>query len=203
MPIETDQLWNLAKHNQQQQPDATTIKILKTHNIWRSTPHDKLTANRIRRQYRSRQHKNNHVRRTDKLPTIINVNARSLTLDTRDIGSRNNTSKVAILNQILLDGAIDIACITETWLNDTKKSLIISSLDNNYHIISNERTDRTGGGTMIMLNKNYSNNFEHVQTTKTNTNSNAEITLVKLRPKRLPRGYASCIVATVYHQTTQ
>ncbi len=56
---------------------------------------------------------------------------------------------------------------------------------------------KIGGGTMILINKNYTTNIQHI-TTKKIVNSEAEISLVKIKPNRLPRGYSSCYVACIY-----
>ena len=174
--------------------NTQTIEVLKKYKIWQRTPLEKITRIRERRRFRDKR----PIKYADRLPKITNLNARSLTIDTKNIGSRLNTNKVEMINQLLQDGEIDIACITETWLNESKKALITSMLDKNYHIFSNERVDKRAGGTMIMINKTYSEHCVHVTTTKMNPLSHTEITLVKMRPKRLPRGYGSLIVASIY-----
>lgn len=50
---------------------------------------------------------------------------------------------------------------------------------------------------MILINKQYATQIQHINTTKT-ANSNTEITIAKIRPKRLPRGYGSCYVVCAY-----
>ena len=88
-------------------------------------------------------------------------------------------------------------CISETWLSNQNKDAIKQQLSNNYTTLSNERDTKNGGGTMILINKNYTTNIQHI-TTKKIENSEAEISLVKIKPNRLPRGYSSCYVACIY-----
>ena len=88
-------------------------------------------------------------------------------------------------------------CISETWLSNQNKDAIKQQLSNNYTTLSNERDTKIGGGTMILINKDYTTNIQHI-TTKKIENSEAEISLVKIKPNRIPRGYSSCYVACIY-----
>ena len=108
----------------QQLPDNATIKILKAHKIWH-TDHDKRTDRQIRRKYQAIMSKSKSTTevksKCTKLPKIVNVNARSLKIDTRQIDALKNNNKVETLNALLQDGTIDLVCITESWLNENKK----------------------------------------------------------------------------------
>jgi hypothetical protein len=86
-------------------------------------------------------------------------------------------------------------CISETWLSNQNKDTIKQQLSNTS--ISNERDTKNGGGTMILINKEYTTSIQHI-TTKKIENSEAEISLAKIKPNRLPRGYSFCYVACIY-----
>ena len=121
MPYSISQLHNInINPTLQQLPDNVTIKTLKAHKIWHSTDHDKRIARQIRRKYQAKKSKSKTTTEVKskciKLPKIVNVNARSLNIDTRQIDALKNNNKVETLNALLQDGTIDLVCITETWL---------------------------------------------------------------------------------------
>jgi hypothetical protein len=59
------------------------------------------------------------------------------------------------------------------------------------------KLQKNGGGTMILINKEYTTSIQHI-TTKKIEKSEAEISLVKIKPNKLPRGYSFCYVACIY-----
>ncbi|XP_065643027.1 uncharacterized protein LOC136074618 [Hydra vulgaris] len=116
---------------------------------------------------------------------------------------RSLCNKIEIFNQFLIDTNIDIACLTETWLNPSGKQIILSQINNNYTCISTERQDRMGGGTAIFINKKYSDKIEKIKlTTDYSFNlvpkQEIELTIARVYPKLLPRGYSSCLVICAY-----
>jgi hypothetical protein len=76
------------------------------------------------------------------------------------------SNKIDIINQFLDDSKVDIMCISETWLSNQNKDAIKQHLSNNYTTLSNERDTKNGGGTMILINKDYTTNIQHITTKK-------------------------------------
>jgi exonuclease III len=116
---------------------------------------------------------------------------------------RSLCNKVETLNQFLTDTNIDIACLTETWLSPYGKQIILSQINSNYTYISTERQDRIGGGTIILINKNYSNKTEEIKITfdslpNSLPKQEVELTIARAYPKQLPRGYSSCLIICAY-----
>ena len=82
---------------------------------------------------------------TDKLPSILTKNTRSV------------CDKIDDLNQLLEDTKVYIAFITESWLNNKNSTLIKNAIDSNYNKLSTARkTGNKGGGTLILIRKEYS-----------------------------------------------
>ena len=131
------------------------------------------------------------------LPTIISTNTRSI------------CNKTDLANQLIDDANPDIGFFNETWIKDANKNLILNQLNPiNYNIASSERQTSRGGGTLIMIRKNYAPNIKqlpiHFGRTPTDTDiendqlGDIEATAVKIKPDRLPRGYSSIIAVSVY-----
>ena len=78
---------------------------------------------------------------TDRLPTLLVTNSRSLWTKAED------------LNSYITDSKVDIACITETWIKPETRSVVLRRLNDDYHKFSVERLNRKGGGTLIMVKK--------------------------------------------------
>ena len=66
--------------------------------------------------------------RNRKLPTFLLSNIQSL-------GSCQNTDKTTELEAVLINNYIDVACLTETWLNDITKDQISFNNYTNFHLI--------------------------------------------------------------------
>ena len=168
--------------NQQRQSDLninTTI-TLKSLNIYHDTWRVKKRTRYMRyREYRRKKHLCTH------LPTIGNANARSI------------VNKIDELNQFLDDSKLDIMCITETWLNNYNKHDTITKINKKYNAISTERHNKQGGGTLILTKKTYAAETKVLEINKTEQ-LEAEISLIKLRPYKLPRGYSTCYIACIY-----
>ena len=123
----------------------TTLNIIQRHKLTTRTWKEK-KAKIQQRQKKRRQNK----ARTTHLPTIANANTRSI---------RN---KLETLNQFLDDTDIDLLFLTETWLNQSNKNVTQAQISNKYHIISNERTTKKGGGTMIAINSSYATDIKQI-----------------------------------------
>ena len=114
--------------------------------------------------------------------------------------------KCCEVNQLLDDESPDIFCATETWIKPANKAVVYSQLDTvKYNVFSTERIDKEGGGTMIMVNKNYATKQTPLTPGAITYPSwvkdkidRVEVTMVQLHPRRLPRGYSCVIVVCFY-----
>ena len=125
---------------------------------------------------------------TDKLPSILTTNTRSV------------CNKIDDLNQLLEDTKVDIAFITETWLNNKNSTIIKNSIDKNYNKLSTIRkTGSKGGGTMILIRKEYSvkcipiekEDASNTELTISNQDASLpkiEVKIARAFPTKLPRG---------------
>jgi hypothetical protein len=111
------------------------------------------------------------------------------------------------VNQLLDDAKPDLAFITETWLTEQNKTIKLSQINPEYQIASSERTNKKGGGTLILIKESFSNNIKLIPTpvykpppwlADEKENGKVEITITKIKPKRLPREYSSIIAICVY-----
>ena len=122
------------------------------------------------------------------LPIVTTANLRSI----------NN--KQSELLQFLEDSRTDVACLTETWIDERNINPICPEITDKFLVFNNPRRGKLGGGTMIVIRKGYANDCVEI---KSNNNqqdggSNLETTTIRFRPHRLPRGYVSCLVSSVY-----
>ena len=119
------------------------------------------------------------------LPTIININARSL-----------NAEKVDELQVIVDDYDIDVACITETWsreyMDDTNLALEVFCLERK------DRDHRRGGGVACYIR----NDIEYNRLRELEDDM-LEVLWIKVMPRRLPRKFSCILVGCLYytHQT--
>ena len=134
---------------------------------------------------------------TNRLPTIVVTNTRSV------------CNKVDLLNQFLDDSLPDIACITETWMTSSNKDVVLSQISNKYRAISDERCNESrAGGTLVLVKKSYSSKVQTILPTAL-CSSNVffcdpaplELSIVRAYPKRLPRGFSSCLIVCAYIPT--
>jgi len=163
--------------------DSHTINIIHGNKLSKRTwkgKQQKLKQRRLRMKEKQK--------RCKQLPTIANINARSI------------KTKTEILNQYLDDSQLDIVCITETWMTTENLKITEQQFHNNYTAVSNVRDTKRGGGTTILINKKYSSHVKQINIDKNldDENNQIEITMAKIRPARLPRGYSSCFIACVY-----
>ena len=121
-----------------------------------------------------------------KLPSFLLSNIQSF-------GNCQNTDKTTELEAVLNHNNIDVAVLTETWLNDNTKDQI--SLNNyiNFHLIRNNVLRSSGGVSIIVKND--------IPVTRLNINvpDHIECLWVSLRPKWLPRKISNIVVAGVYY----
>ena len=141
-------------------------------------PHEKVAKKRERCRRRRRTNKTN-------LPIVTTTNLRSM-----------NNNKQEELLQFLIDSRTDIACLTETWINEDNQHPIINEILELFHVINRPRTGKTAGGTLIAISKEYASTFEEIVATNTQQDgsNSLEVTTVRINPKRLIRGYSTCVV---------
>ena len=120
------------------------------------------------------------------LPTIININARSL-----------NAEKVDELQVIVDDYDIDVVCITETWfreyMDDTSLAL------EGFCLERKDRDHRRGGGVACYSIRN---DIEYNRLLEFEDDM-LEVLWIKVMPRRLPRKFSCILVGCLYytHQT--
>ena len=121
-----------------------------------------------------------------KLPVFLLSNIQSF-------GNSENTDKTTEIEAILDHNAIDVACFTETWLNENTKDQI--SLNNyvNFHSIRKDVL-RSSGGISILVNENIPAKLLDIKIPE-----HLETIWVSLRPKWLPRSISNIVVAGVYY----
>jgi hypothetical protein len=197
MPIDTNTLKQIGEHvsnnPEAYQIDQRTINRIHRHKLSRRSWKGKTT--KLKEQRAKRRQKNKKPEVCRHLPSIVNMNLRSV---------NNKTSQLKAFQD---DGDHNIICVTETWLTASNKQATLNDLSHKYTAFSNERKhDRRGGGTMVLVNKDYATNVTHLGNTNTeaaaddddNCDVEIEMTLVKMRPSRLPRGFSALYVACVY-----
>jgi hypothetical protein len=118
--------------------------------------------------------------RITKLPNVFLSNVRAI------------CNKVDDLDLVLKMNEIDLAGITETWLN----SNILDSCVNiqGYNIVRNDRTEKRGGGVCVFVKSSIP-----FVTLPNLGCPNHECLWVKLRPYRLPREISCIIVCVLYN----
>ena len=86
----------------------------------------------------------------------------------------------------------DLACITETWLNDciSDTSLRIPGYD---FVYKNRNLACHGGVGVYIRNTMFYKRLDHLQ------HSDYEVLWVYIRPNRLPRGSSCLVLGVVYH----
>ena len=97
------------------------------------------------------------------------------------------------------------AFICETWLRPHTRDMLSPEL---YYSVSSERLDQTGGGTMILIRKDYAaivkgllpEEITHPiwSTEKKPQEGKLELSIAEFHPTRLPRGFSSCLVFCAY-----
>ena len=141
-------------------------------------------------------HRSTRKRRTTKiqhLPTVMNLNCRSICYKRDE------------LTQLLDDSKADIVVLTETWLTRDNELIITNDIRSNnpdYEVISARRTksgiDRSG--VMILVNKQFSPSSTVISTTTTDDDSSGllEALVIQTHQTRRSREFTSCLVAGVH-----
>lgn len=113
-------------------------------------------------------------------PTFLNSNLRSL------------VNKIDELVDVLNSNAVDIACITETWLSDNVPTSVCNI--DGYCMERIDRQERSGGGVAcyIRTDLSYTRN-------KDLEKAELECMWISARPKSLPREISQVLVGVVYH----
>ena len=121
-----------------------------------------------------------------KLPLFLLSNIQSF-------GSSENTDKTTEIEVILNLNNIDIACLTETWLNVTTLDKVSINNYNNFHLVR-KNTQRSSGGVSILVKDNIPANRVDIKVP-----DHIETLWVNIRPKWLPRSISNIVVAGVYY----
>ena len=136
--------------------------------------------------------KNSH-RQTSSTPNDSRALPTFLLTNIQSFGNSGKTDKITEVEAILGVNNVDVACFTETWLNqDTKEQF---SLNNyiSFHLVR-RHTVRVSGGVTISVKM-------HIPATKLDINvpEHIECLWISLRPKWLPRAISNIIVAGIYY----
>ena len=100
--------------------------------------------------------------------------------------------KMTEVSEFILRNQVSLAFITETWL---KSSVCDSVIDiPGYSILRKDRSNESHGGICLYLKDANYNRLDDLSCC-----NDHEVLWVKLRPKRLPRGFSSLIAGVVYH----
>merc|ERR1712240_558594 len=120
------------------------------------------------------------------LPVFLLTNIQSF-------GNSGKTDKSTEIEAVLEVNNIDIACFTETWLNEETKDQVSINNYVNFHLVR-RNTARVSGGVSILV-KN------HIPTSKLEINvpEHIECLWITARPKWLPRAISNIVVAGIYY----
>ena len=102
-------------------------------------------------------------------------------------------SKMSKVSEFVLRNKVRLAFITETWL----QSFIAASIIDipGYSVLRRDRSSDHHGGVCHYINAE----IRYKRLEALSCCRDHEVLWVQLRPKRLPRGFSSLIVAVVYH----
>ena len=100
--------------------------------------------------------------------------------------------KTCEVSEFVLRNKVSLAFITETWL----KSFVSDSVIDipGYSVLRRDRSSNGHGGTCLYLKDASYKRLDELSCCQEH-----EVSWVKLRPKRLPRGFSSLIAGVVYH----
>ena len=121
-----------------------------------------------------------------KLPSFLLSNIQSF-------GNSYKTDKTTEIEAILDQNDIDIACFTETWLNENTKDQILLNNYVNFHSVR-KNVLRSSGGTSILVKNNIPANVIDIKVPE-----HIETLWVNIRPKWLPRSISNIVVVSVYY----
>jgi hypothetical protein len=171
-------------------PDQKVMNKLMYHHITRRTWAEKTAKKALRAKRRVRCSKKPEL--TKNLPSIINLNSRSI------------CNKQEDLMQLLQDNKTDIVVITETWINSENEKIQLAAVEANnpeYTVFSEKRNRSDaakGGGVMILVNKSYGEAKITTSNDESAQDQLLESIIVKICPYRKPRGYSNCFVVGAY-----
>ena len=101
--------------------------------------------------------------------------------------------KMSEVCEFVLRNNVSLAFITETWF---QSSIAFSVIDiPGYSVLRRDRSSDHHGGVCLYINAV----IRYKRLDDLSCCSDHEVLWVQLRPKRLPRGFSSLIVAVVYH----
>ena len=115
-----------------------------------------------------------------RLPTFLNANVRSV------------VNKLDDLTVVLKQNNVDIACLTETWLNDNVPNEVLSIPG--YNAFRNDRKGRLGGGVAVLIEESYP-----VKLWPELQNPELETLWVSIRPPKMPRCFSHITFGVMYH----
>ena len=95
----------------------------------------------------------------------------------QSFGLYSNKNKITEIECVLNHNKIDVACLIETWLNETTKDLVQFDNYNSFHLIR-ENANRSSGGVSILINNEMSANKLDI-----NVPNHIECLWLTLRPK--------------------
>ena len=121
-----------------------------------------------------------------KLPVFLLSNIQSF-------GNSEKTNKTTEIEAILDINNVDVACFTETWLNNVSKDQLIMNNYVNFHFVR-ENVSKVSGGVTISVNKNIPSCKLDIDVPE-----HIECLWISMRPKWLPRAISNIIVAGIYY----
>ena len=136
-------------------------------------------------------------RSTDPTNSICQTDSKSLPIfllsNIQSFGSSRGTDKTTDIEIVLEQNCIDVACFTETWLNDNTKDHICFNNYISFHSVRNNVL-RSSGGITLLVNSD-------IPACKLNIEvpEHLECLWISLRPKWLPRTVSNIVVAGVYY----
>ena len=100
--------------------------------------------------------------------------------------------KIDEVRLVIKKTGVDIAVFTETWLKHVIPDSVVHIPG--YNIIRKDRVERTHGGVCV-----YVQNQIKVEILSNLISPSFEVLWLKLRPRKLPRGISSIVLAAIYH----
>ena len=100
--------------------------------------------------------------------------------------------KIDEVRLVIKKTGVDIAVFTETWLKHVIPDSVVHIPG--YNIIRKDRVERTHGGVCV-----YVQNQIKVEILSNLISPSFEVLWLKLRPRKLPGGISSIVLAAIYH----
>ena len=115
------------------------------------------------------------------IPTLLNVNARSL-----------STEKMDELLAVARNNEVSLICVTETWFSEYVPLESVSLPG--YCCERRDRLDRRGGGVACYIKDTMQ--YDHIESLRDCLH---EVLWVRLKPHKLPRRFSNIVVGCIYH----